>query len=650
MRSPSALTVAAPVDPAKWDQLEAHLKARVNPHDNGDCKDLNFRNYPNLHFMSFFMPPAHDDMPGQLVMEATFDGPEDAFIRDIVALDLDALIGIFRHCPDFPRSAAANPHLVELFLKQRTLPSQTFFSGAPGKTVAQIRREKLLRSALGQKLKKAPEEVLAAEPRRLQDYLRRMMLAKPALSMLSQPSTPPSSLTNGDRMMQMATLILLVPVLLAGAAIFWLNPLGVADIWKDMTRPDFGAGVRSLCIFASILLPVYVLQDWARRADKRVNPSSKPFVVSGVSGLLSMMLKTPMTIIAVWLVFRAANELSDWLWSFGWWAAMAGLTAAAIAYSVGYIAIAVMGFARASVARAPRADRLPDEAPPSGGKLWLSFVVYRALVVLSFLPLATVLTIIYYGVVDDFVAAIWLCATMVAGWFSAGLFVVILVWMAFLIEHERLQYVENRRLVNPKELTKRTLEDPHRWAREEHGYNRHQNHYISLTNVKAGCIRSCLLIAALSVVNFIARYKDNKGNLGGIPTIFSARWALIDDGKRLLFMTNYSGAWDSYLNEFSELASVIGVNLIWTNTFIAADGKRTPEPIRFPRTRLFTGRGARATLPFKAYVRQSQLETLVWYGAYRDLSVVSVIENARLREAVFGQADAASLDLLLKRL
>ena len=115
-------------------------------------------------------------------------------------------------------------------------------------------------------------------------------------------------------------------------------------------------------------------------------------------------------------------------------------------------------------------------------------------------------------------------------------------------------------------------------------------------------------------------------------------------------MTNYSGAWDSYLNEFSELASVIGVNMIWTNTFIAADGERTKKPIRFPATRLFTGRGARATLPFKAFVRQSQLETLVWYGAYRDLSVVSVIENAKLRDAVFGPADAASLDLLLKRL
>jgi len=55
-----------------------------------------------------------------------------------------------------------------------------------------------------------------------------------------------------------------------------------------------------------------------------------------------------------------------------------------------------------------------------------------------------------------------------------------------------------------------------------------QNHYISLTHVKSCFLRGWLLTLALSVVNFLARYKDNKGTLGGIPTIFSARWVLID--------------------------------------------------------------------------------------------------------------------------
>jgi len=138
--------------------------------------------------------------------------------------------------------------------------------------------------------------------------------------------------------------------------------------------------------------------------------------------------------------------------------------------------------------------------------------------------------------------------------------------------------------------------------------------------------------------------------LGSVVGELGMAWALIDNGRRLLFMTNYSGAWDSYLNEFSELASVIGVNLIWTNTYIAPKRPEHKAGIYFPETALFTGKGARATLPFKAYVRQSQLETLVWYGAYRDLSVVNVIDNSKIRKAVFGPPDAASLDLLLKRL
>ncbi|WP_436441436.1 hypothetical protein, partial [Enterococcus faecium] len=65
----------------------------------------------------------------------------------------------------------------------------------------------------------------------------------------------------------------------------------------------------------------------------------------------------------------------------------------------------------------------------------------------------------------------------------------------------------------------------------------------------------------------------NRGELGGIPTILSARWVMIDGGKRLLFLDNYGGAWESYLNEFIDLAAVKGLNAIWSNTFVTAEGK-----------------------------------------------------------------------------
>ena len=112
------------------------------------------------------------------------------------------------------------------------------------------------------------------------------------------------------------------------------------------------------------------------------------------------------------------------------------------------------------------------------------------------------------------------------------------------------------------------------------------------------------------------------GTLGDIPTILSARWVLIDDGRRLLFLDNYGGAWDSYLNEFIDMTAVKGLNAIWTNTFVEGASRRA---LQLPRNAgSISGRGAQAEQPFKAYVRESQIETIAWYSGYPTLSVVNI--------------------------
>lgn len=659
MRDPSVLTFIAEVDPTEYGILKAHLKGNVNPDAQGPNaqktpKELNFENYPNLHFLSFCMPEPQGDMPCQLVMEATFDGPEDAFIRDLVHGDLNALIRIFRHCPDFPRRARENPHLVEIYLKQHTLPSQTFFSGAPGKTVAEIKRERRLRNKLGEILRAAPKSIQAAEPRRLQDHLRREALKDDDLSLMSQPSAPPSSLTNGDRMVRLLSYFLLLPVLLIGALIFRCDAIGAG--WEWLTKHDFEGGVLRLGLASLIFLGVMRVQDWVVRASKRVNPEAKPFVIGGVAGAASLITKVLMSIVAVQLLFLMAKGVESVLWPSQHWPALhlsvviIAVVVALILFFFAYLFALYVGWIRASAGRLQQADRRQSEAQPKWFKPWQAFVVFWAAFALAWLPVATILIAVPGPATLGNTAHIWSYVVLLSGWFAAGLALVIAIWVLALYAHDCLQERENQKFINPEKLHDRQLNYPERWAQEEHGYMRRQNHYISLTTVKNSWWRRWLVTLALTVVNFIARYQDNKGTLGGIPTIFSARWALIDNGRRLLFMTNYSGAWDSYLNEFSELASVTGVNLIWTNTYIAPSDQAHRKGIHFPPTKLFTGKGARATLPFKAFVRQSQLETLVWYGAYRDLSVVNVSDNAKIREAVFGPPGAAALDLLLKRL
>lgn len=392
------------------------------------------------------------------------------------------------------------------------------------------------------------------------------------------------------------------------------------------------------------------MQDWATRAGRRVYPSAWPFVVNGVAGMMALAIKVFLAILGAQLVLQIADWLAGYVWPGCWIFGIVMGIICIFLFAITYFAAVYFGMVRGSAAALKRADRTTPEAPQKWFQTWASFLVFWPLFFLSFVPLITIFAGADWDWLDTTIATVWPALVMMAGWFSMGLIVVIVLWLVFLMFHALGQSLENKRLANPLRLYDERSHNPDRWAREEHGYMRCQNHYISLTHVKSCFLRGWLLTLALSVVNFLARYKDNKGTLGGIPTIFSARWVLIDGGKRLMFVTNYSSAWDSYLNEFSELASVIGVNLIWTNTYIATEEFEGKDGVRFPNTELYTGRGARATLPFKAYVRRSQLETLAWYSAYPDLSVVNVIENAKLRDAVFGPTDVAALDLLLKRL
>ncbi len=114
-----------------------------------------------------------------------------------------------------------------------------------------------------------------------------------------------------------------------------------------------------------------------------------------------------------------------------------------------------------------------------------------------------------------------------------------------------------------------------------------------------------------------------------------------------MFLTNYGGAWDSYLNEFIDMGAVIGLNAIWSNTFIKVDN--TERAYAFPETDFYFWKGAEAEKLFKAYVRRSQIETIVWYSAYPTLTVININSNTDLRQALFKPLAAYELDLVFHK-
>ena len=148
-----------------------------------------------------------------------------------------------------------------------------------------------------------------------------------------------------------------------------------------------------------------------------------------------------------------------------------------------------------------------------------------------------------------------------------------------------------------------------------------QNHLASITQIKPGMFRLILLKVVLFAANLLARI-STKGKLSGIPSIHFAHWSVINKGKQLLFLSNYDGSWTSYLDDFIDKAAT-GLTGIWSNT----QG--------FPYTRFLVLDGARDELRFKAFARSHQVPSIVWYSAYRDLTVQNIDKDSSIRENIF---------------
>lgn len=163
-----------------------------------------------------------------------------------------------------------------------------------------------------------------------------------------------------------------------------------------------------------------------------------------------------------------------------------------------------------------------------------------------------------------------------------------------------------------------------------------QNQMSSVTNIKIGWFRRTLLRTVLAVIDIAGRYIYTKGKLGSIPSIHFARWVVLDGGRRLLFFSNFDGSWENYLGDFIDKAAG-GLTAVWSNT----DG--------FPRSRWLVGDGATDERRFKAYARNSQTITEVWYSAYKYLSVENIINNAQIRAGLVGSQTAAETAAWLRR-
>jgi deferrochelatase/peroxidase EfeB len=150
-----------------------------------------------------------------------------------------------------------------------------------------------------------------------------------------------------------------------------------------------------------------------------------------------------------------------------------------------------------------------------------------------------------------------------------------------------------------------------------------QNHMISITRRKPGAIRSFTSRLVFWGLGQLVGYVFAPGRLGDIGTIHFARWVTPPGTRDVVFLSNYDGSWESYLEDFITRAHA-GLTAVWSNT------------IGFPRTENLLEKGATDGERFKRFARRSMAPTLFWYSAYPDLTTTAIRANAQIRRGLSG--------------
>jgi hypothetical protein len=182
------------------------------------------------------------------------------------------------------------------------------------------------------------------------------------------------------------------------------------------------------------------------------------------------------------------------------------------------------------------------------------------------------------------------------------------IWAVLLRRHERRDVPDEPVLPSRERLRELA-------ALEDHVV---QNPFTAVGVAKPGRFRYLTMLAVLRAANWATRHIYNRGSLTRVRTIHFARWVAIDDRRRLIFASSYDGSLESYMDEFIDKVAW-GLNAVFSNG------------AGYPRTRWLVLDGANDERAFKAFLRNRQLPTQVWYSAYDDLSAVNIENNAAIR-------------------
>jgi cytochrome P450/deferrochelatase/peroxidase EfeB len=148
-----------------------------------------------------------------------------------------------------------------------------------------------------------------------------------------------------------------------------------------------------------------------------------------------------------------------------------------------------------------------------------------------------------------------------------------------------------------------------------------QNHILAVSPMKPGWLRKLTLALSLWSIGKLVQYWFRPGFVLNMGTIHYARWFRLPKSKSLIFLSNYDGSWESYLEDFITKAHP-GQSAVWSH----AKG--------FPRTHLLIGGGAEDGARFKRWVRRQQSLTQCWYSRFPELTTDQMRNNALIHDGL----------------
>jgi hypothetical protein len=125
--------------------------------------------------------------------------------------------------------------------------------------------------------------------------------------------------------------------------------------------------------------------------------------------------------------------------------------------------------------------------------------------------------------------------------------------------------------------------------------------------------------AVMAAIDSYAKRLSPPGSLIGISTIHFVKWLVIDNGRRLMMVSDYDGSWESYIDEFAEMI-LSGLDAIWETSY------------GYPPD------GARDLPAFKRFLRSHQVPAEIFFSAYPEETVLNIVNDRALAHACAGAA------------